>query len=816
MKCTMPISPKHFLSVAICCVMICLHAQDDEMTQLLEKGAFSEAAALCERMDGEAQEDCYDMLERAMRNTLRNTPELIYEDFASELDFANFSPDGRYILAGGRIDDNNGDYPIHLWDLNTGKMIRSYGEVKKHGDGWLLDAQFTPDGKYIVSRGRELRLIDFKTGEYLWEMPAIVWCFSISEDGKYIAAALGADNKLALIETRTGMLVKDFGKAPGDYTMGLDFSPDGSTIASYSYNDVDRAIHLWDIESGTKISSMKGHLKGINRIMYSPDGMFILSGGWDWTIRLWDAELGMELRTWRDVGMTSDDVGFLNDGNSIFVATGDLPISIVEIDIDSDQRRTVKRFLNTLDSPYDFKMSPGGEFLLVKYEHSIRLLDMESGTELPAMISFNNYNDWLLTYGDGRFEATKGAMERIFYEFENDYLPLESFYERFYSPSLFKASRSGMKKASETGIRNIQLPPSVVISKSVSGFASHDKNIQVTVTATDKGGGIDEIRLYQNSKLINSRKMGGGENSLVSDVKLVSVNKGVNVFKAVAMSKDRTESKPEQLVVRYTGSEDSKPNLYVISVGINIYKNKKYNLNYAYADAKAIAGELENANTELFAEKHITFIENNKATKENIMKEFERIKKEIMEQDVFVFYFAGHGMLSEGSLEDKNYYLVMHDVVNIFGDPEMLGEKALSTSELKHLSQNLNAQKQIFLMDACQSGGAVELLAQRGIVEEKAIAQLARSTGTYWFAASESEQYATEFASIGHGVFTYSILQGLAGGADASKDGVISVKELSMFLEEAVPRLSEQYKGTEQYPLSYGFGQDFPLVLKPE
>ena len=82
-------------------------------------------------------------------------PKLIWEDYASELDFALFSPDGRYILSGGDVDDI-GDYPIHLWDIETGKMIRSYGKVKKRGDGVITGASFTPDGKYILSHGRGL------------------------------------------------------------------------------------------------------------------------------------------------------------------------------------------------------------------------------------------------------------------------------------------------------------------------------------------------------------------------------------------------------------------------------------------------------------------------------------------------------------------------------------------------------------------------------------------------------------------------------------------------------------------------------------
>ena len=101
----------------------------------------------------------------------------------------------------------------------------------------------------------------------------------------------------------------------------------------------------------------------------------------------------------------------------------------------------------------------------------------------------------------------------------------------------------------------------------------------------------------------------------------------------------------------------------------------------------------------------------------------------------------------------------------------------------------------------------------RGAAEEKAIAQLARSSGTHWLTASGSEQFATEFAQLGHGAFTYALLEGLSGRADTG-DGRITVNELKAFLESEVPEITQKHKGTPQFPSSYGFGQDFPVVIK--
>ena len=120
----------------------------------------------------------------------------------------------------------------------------------------------------------------------------------------------------------------------------------------------------------------------------------------------------------------------------------------------------------------------------------------------------------------------------------------------------------------------------------------------------------------------------------------------------------------------------------------------------------------------------------------------------------------------------------------------------------------------MIVLDACQSGGAVETFSMRGATEQKAILQLARSAGLVVMASTGTEQYATEFQALGHGVFTYALLQGMQGGADGGlKDGKITVKELDAFINDQVPVLTQKHKGQAQYPNSYLRGQDFPIVI---
>jgi uncharacterized caspase-like protein len=144
-----------------------------------------------------------------------------------------------------------------------------------------------------------------------------------------------------------------------------------------------------------------------------------------------------------------------------------------------------------------------------------------------------------------------------------------------------------------------------------------------------------------------------------------------------------------------------------------------------------------------------------------------------------------------------------------------LKNEAIDASVLQEKLKNIRALKQLIIMDACQSGGSVELLATRGASEEKAIAQLSRSAGIHVMASAGSDQFATEFAELGHGLFTYLLLKALQGDADgAPKDGKVTIYELKSYLDDQVPEMTRKLKGKPQYPYTFSRGQDFPVAVE--
>ncbi|MBS1731605.1 MAG: caspase family protein, partial [Bacteroidetes bacterium] len=349
--------------------------------------------------------------------------------------------------------------------------------------------------------------------------------------------------------------------------------------------------------------------------------------------------------------------------------------------------------------------------------------------------------------------------------------------------------------------------------------------------ASTEDDAIDEIRLFLNGKVLNLAT----RNLIVEDDKSktatkkysVSLLPGVNEIRAVALNTQRTESNPDIINVVYNNGAantnvtpvvnkkanvvidkvDKNATMHLVVVGINAYKNPKMNLNYALADATAFKDEVEKDAKTVISHVQTYFVTDDAADKTGITKAMQQVQQNAKAQDVFVFYYAGHGVVAG----NKEFYLVPNDVTDLSNVDEALKEHGIAAKDLQQYAINIQAQKQLFILDACQSAAAfADMLSSDGN-QQKNIALVARSTGTHWMAASGAQQFANEFATLGHGAFTYVLLQALKG--EAANNKMITVDGLKDYMQNGVPALMKKYNGSQQTPASYGFGNDFPVEV---
>ncbi len=129
---------------------------------------------------------------------------------------AAFSPDGKMILARGfRPDSKLGppyDQVLRLWDVASVKVIREYRYSNEISNQYFEQVAFAPDGKCVFACGQGLPLImwDAQTAKEIrtfGEDQCWVSCFALTPDGKFAITA-NAKQELAVWELVSGKLVK--------------------------------------------------------------------------------------------------------------------------------------------------------------------------------------------------------------------------------------------------------------------------------------------------------------------------------------------------------------------------------------------------------------------------------------------------------------------------------------------------------------------------------------------------------------------------------------------------------------------------------
>jgi uncharacterized caspase-like protein len=279
----------------------------------------------------------------------------------------------------------------------------------------------------------------------------------------------------------------------------------------------------------------------------------------------------------------------------------------------------------------------------------------------------------------------------------------------------------------------------------------------------------------------------------------ISLVPGENRLTAYAFNGDDIKSRDASILINRADPGQLKGTAYFLTVGINEYSNTEYNLAYARADADDFVEEMKRQQLGLknFADIKVISIKDKDATKKNILDALSGLAAKIEPEDVLVIYFAGHG-----TAQQKRFYLIPHDLgyegsrteLNAVGLQTIL-DHSISDVELEHSVEGLDAGQIVMVIDACNSGQALEAEDKRlGPMNSKGLAQLAYEKGMYILTAAQSYQAAQEAARLGHGFLTYALVEeGLkTGAADREpKDGQVLLREWLDYATQRVPEIQE-------------------------
>lgn len=723
---------------------------------------------------------------------------------------AAFSPaeNGSYVVASAGGNNNE----IYLWNPINGKSIR-----KIRGKGSAIhDLAFGAGLELFISQQTNAKQNEFKRSfDYsLLKLNANAPKYTPSLKNMNEGIRQSSESELSLPK---GKSVKNDPAVDGRI---LDFQ---GTIEGNVIVASDLSLKMYD-RNGFFQKEFLGHTSGVRAVTISADGRYLASGSEDQTVILWKlSETG---------AAPSLRQKFPDENWANFFAS--LPMDSLTKDPSRQAWRTV----------IDYLKLQGDK----TYKGIDEVYKNLGETVLPFVTLFiTEDNEWVCWAHKGYFACTSSGSQYFGWHVNRgidklaDFYTAEQYFEILYRPKQMEKSISQGRRIEEIlkeeGERIFDLSklhrPSAgffstekmlndsKVSYSSGKLVTEQRTLPVTIEVFDGGGGVKEVNIYQNDKLVISDtelKTSDEDQKVTKTYNLDLVNE-TNEFKVVVINYQKIESRPEVLTVEYVGQVIATSSLHILVVGINKYQNAAYSLNYAQPDAKAFVNKISEHGQRIFKTINKVEIYDEDATKEKIVLGFKSIIAKAKPEDVFIFFYAGHGSLDEDHKDkdgDSPFYFVPADVTKLYGDPQQLQNKGISGNELRDYLLQIRSTKQIVLMDACHSGGALKSMNVRAVAgDEKAIVQLARSSGVVWIASSGTKQFATEFDVLKHGVFTYALLEALDGKAD-NGDNKITVNEIKFYMEERVPELTKQYGGQAQYPTGYIHGNDFPIAVKGE
>jgi WD40 repeat protein len=731
----------------------------------------------------------------------------------------SISPDGKYALSGGKT--------LQLWDLTTGKEIRTIGDL-----GVRYLSPYTPDGSKVMSYSLE-------SGAFSgWQPYFMVWdtatwnniskvklstsmglgvpiSAALSPDGRYILTGqmpMGMGGQLrkkanmVLWDASTGEMLISETASEGFpvFVPSVAISPDNKYALT---GGTDGTIRLWNISDGTELKRLQAHTGsgGTFYVAFSRDGKYFLSGGADGLLKLWDTSSTKEIKTFKALsgntpGMITNTVGYAaltSDGKSIISASTDA---------------------------------------------AIRIWNTSTGEEMAMMVGFED-GEWLVITSEGYYNSSEKGAQYLNVKFEDKNYSVDQFYDVFYRPDIVAAKLSGQDVS---GLISITMkdarkspPPLVEFTSHTSGNDQQKAKACYQVKST--GGGIGEVRLFHNGKLIQSdgyyREIAGSHSdktqlaamnskAIYENMRSVSIKGKVDTISTASKSKgdvfedckeiDAIAGENEVSITAFNGNntvqsymktinfssgvKSEDPHLYILAIGIDQYTDSNVNLKYAVKDAKDLEEKLKTQSATLYKPQniHYSLVTDREATKANIVNKVNELSNTIKPQDSFILFVAGHGVLLQ-----NQYYILTHDYNGVVNDNSLI-----SSNEVVEMSKKIKSLSQLFIFDTCHAGGVDNIVS--GLYDAR-MSVLAKKMGLHIYASASDKQAAMD-GYKGNGLFTHILLDGLNNNkeADKNKDGKVTVVGLGEYSKTMTTNISKEI-GHSQTPLIINFGKDSPI-----
>jgi Caspase domain len=352
----------------------------------------------------------------------------------------------------------------------------------------------------------------------------------------------------------------------------------------------------------------------------------------------------------------------------------------------------------------------------------------------------------------------------------------------------------------ERSIQSKSLPV-IAVAYPKDGISVDSENVSLYGVAEHENG-ISKLEIFVNNKPVGQRghkdlQLPPKDRKRIEFSERIHLREGQNTV-SIAVQGTEGLTSQKTIFIRLAKKQEK---VYAVVIGIDKYKNLPP-LKYAAHDAREFYRYLTEVNQ--VPKDHVWLLLDEEATLEKLRRTLGTLlRRSAGKEDTVIIFLAGHGATETDPSSPDGDGLEKY-ILPINADPMDLYSSAMPMSEVARIFQRISSERLVFIGDTCYSGasGGRTIFAggTRATVSSTFLERLSQGKGRVILTASDANEVSVERDDLGHGVFTYYLLEGLRGKADVDGDGVITVDEIYRYVSEKVP----QATGQDQHPVRKG------------
>jgi hypothetical protein len=707
-----------------------------------------------------------------------------------------------YAVAAGFLNDEfyYADYSsLHIINLKTMVEEKYDGLFSMAAGGMYQVVNFTKNLVFIPESGK-YRIVNRKTKktEYQSDVWSVTSRVIISPDNKsvYTASQItkkktinGVEidmpvNAIVKIDMATKKVIKDF--AQTYYPYDIKLKENGNTIGiwyvkydvgNYNSKEQETVYSEYNTETGEELNS-KTLAKTPEIIAYhytSQNGKyFALNNPMGKFLKVFD-EKGNLVIDLSDINISIPKCFFIEDLDRLIITS---TVNSLATFVDLKQKKIIGQLANANNDNY---------FLITSDLYYLGSKDFIKNMRFKYQSEIYSFE---------QFDAYLNLPHQVLRDFGCSDSILIQAYETAY---LKRMKVLGLKPGAKINFSSLPTIADVKMSEEKTGWASF------SISANKGMNKLSKLDVYNNGTLIFSEVIPSEQSSHYEKNLFFETSSGMNRFEFVVRDESGLESPHSSRL--FNNTSNVKPNLFLVVIASEKFKDKRFDLAYAVKDASDIAKSM--VNSKAFNKVQLKKIFNQSFTPDSV-KKLNAFFSNATINDVVMIFFAGHGYLDT----DLSYYFPTY--FTDFSDPKI---NAVPYKEFEKLFKDMKPTRKLMFIDACFSGEVDEEDIEFTPVEENketkkdstrsinvvsftestalemskvVFSDLRQNSGATIISSAGGTEAAFEGEKWNNGLFTHCLLDGMTNlKADENRDKKITLSELQKFVAEEVNRLSE-------------------------